>query len=253
MRVFRLLRVLLHLFAGLLICALVFPLSGETRRNAHIKRWSSRLLALCGIEVDIEYDAGVSVAPRALIVANHVSWLDIFVINSLHPCRFVAKSDIRDWPLIGWLCDKAGTIFISRGRLRDVRRIYQGLVTGLHAGERVAFFPEGTTAAQGMLLPFHANLFEAAIEAQVPVQPYALRYLDQRGNIHRAVDFIGDMSFAQSMLTILNTRGIRARLILLPIIATDDMQHRRELADAAHAVIKRALGHAEEVSSHPVR
>jgi 1-acyl-sn-glycerol-3-phosphate acyltransferase len=253
MFVFRLLRVLLHLCAGLLICALVFPLIDAPRRNAHIKRWSCRLLALCRIEMEIEHAADAAVAARALIVANHVSWLDIFVINSMHPCRFVAKSDIRDWPLIGWLCDKAGTIFISRGKLRDVRRIYQGLVTSLHAGERVAFFPEGTTAPQGTLLPFHANLFEAAIEAQVPVQPYALRYLDQQGRFHRAVDFIGDMSFAQSMLTILNTEGIRARLILLPIIDTESMPHRRELADAAHASIGRALGYAEEVSSHPAR
>ncbi len=253
MLAFRLLRVLLHLFAGLLTCALVFPLVDESRRGAHIKRWSCKLLALCRIDVDIEYAAGVIAAPRALIVANHVSWLDIFVINSLHPCRFVAKSDIRDWPLIGWLCDKAGTIFISRGKLRDVRRIYQGLVSSLHAGEHVAFFPEGTTAAQGTLLPFHANLFEAAIEAQVPIQPYALRYQDQQGNIHRAVDFIGDMTFVRSMLTILDTPGIHARLILLPAITTDGTPHRRELADTAHAVIERALDQAEEVLTHPGR
>lgn len=253
MLVFRLLRVLLHLFAGLLTCALVFPLIDEPRRSAHIKRWSCKLLALCHIEVDIDCVDGAIAAPRALIVANHVSWLDIFVINSMHPCRFVAKSDIRDWPLIGWLCDRAGTIFISRGKLRDVRRIYQGLVASLHAGEHVAFFPEGTTAPQGTLLPFHANLFEAAIEAQVPVQPYALRYLDEQGRFHRAVDFIGDMTFAQSMRTILNARRIHARLILLPVIATEGMPHRRELADAAHAAIGRALGYADEVSSHPAR
>ncbi len=101
------------------------------------------------------------------------------------PCRFVAKSDIRDWPLIGWLCDKAGTVFIARGKQRDVRRIYQGLVTSIRAGERIAFFPEGTTVGQGTLLPFHANLFEAAIDA-VPVQPYALRYVDQDGRLHGA-------------------------------------------------------------------
>jgi 1-acyl-sn-glycerol-3-phosphate acyltransferase len=251
MLAFRLLRVLLHLFIGLAICALLFPWVDATRRAVHIRRWSRDLLALCRVEVHIEHDTATASAPRALIVANHVSWLDIFVINSLHSCRFVAKSDIRDWPLIGWLCDKAGTIFISRGRVRDVRRIYQGLVSSLHAGEHVAFFPEGTTAPQGTLLPFHANLFEAAIEAQVPVQPYALQYLNADGQVHRAVDFIGDMTFAQSMMAILKAQGIRARLTILPIIATDGTPHRRELADTARASIARAIGQTEEAQIEP--
>lgn len=244
MAAFRLLRVLLHLFVGLAICVLVFPFTGAAGRIAHIRRWSEKLLALCRVEVRIS-DAGIAEARRALIVSNHISWLDIFVINTLHPCRFVAKSDIRSWPLIGWLCEKTGTIFISRGKLRDVRRIYQGLVTSLHAGEHVAFFPEGTTAAQGRLLPFHANLFEAAIEAGVPVQPFALRYTDSSGRLHPAVNFIGDMTFVQSMLTILKAGKITAQLVVLPAIPTGKTSHRRELADAAHAAIAQALGYAE--------
>lgn len=241
MIVYRLLRVLLHLFVGLATCALVFPLTDAAGRQAHVKRWSIKLLTLCGVEVQFGSERGAQPAPRALIVANHVSWLDIFVINSLHPCRFVAKSDIRDWPLIGWLCEKTGTIFISRGKLRDVRRIYQGLVASLHAGEHVAFFPEGTTAAQGTLLPFHANLFEAAMEAEVPVQPYALRYVDGQGQLHSAADFIGDMTFVDSMMTILKARGMTAQLTVLPAIATGESSHRRELADIARAAIAQAL------------
>lgn len=240
---FRLLRIVLHLFAGLATCALVFPFIGRAARNVRIKRWSLRLLALCGVQVQFSA-AGVAEARRALIVSNHVSWLDIFVINSLHPCRFVAKSDIRGWPLIGWLSQQAGTIFISRGKLRDVRRIYQGLVTSLHAGEHVAFFPEGTTAAQGTLLPFHANLFEAAIEAEVAVQPFALRYLDSRGQLHPAANFIDDMTFVQSVLTILRAGKMTAQLTVLPPIPTGAASHRRDLADIAHASIAAALGHS---------
>ncbi|NEX64470.1 lysophospholipid acyltransferase family protein [Noviherbaspirillum galbum] len=242
MPVLRLLRAVLHLFEGLATCALVFPFLGHDARQARIKSWSRRLVGLCKVDVTVTHAQGAAMAPRALIVSNHVSWLDIFVINSLAPCRFVAKSDIRDWPLVGWLCAKTGTIFISRGKLRDVRRIYQGLVSSLHAGERVAFFPEGTTAAQGSLLPFHANLFEAAIEAQVPVQPYALRYLDDRGNHHPAADFIGEMTFAQSMLAVLRAGGMRAEIVILPTLETGTASHRRDLADAAHAAIDAALG-----------
>lgn len=241
---FRLLRIVLHLFAGLGTCALIFPFIGTQARIVRIKRWSVSLLALCGVQVRFE-DVGVREASRALIVSNHVSWLDIFVINALHPCRFVAKSDIRGWPLIGWLSDQVGTIFISRGKLRDVRRIYQGLVASLHAGEHVAFFPEGTTAAQGTLLPFHANLFEAAVEAEVSVQPFALRYVDSRGQLHPAADFINDMTFVQSVLAILRAGKMTAHLIVLPPIPTGAASHRRELADMARASIAQALGYEQ--------
>lgn len=243
MVVFRLLRVLVHFSQGLVICALVFPLIDTAGRRAHIKRWSNKLLAICRVQLHVIHDHGAQDAPRALIVANHVSWLDIFLINAMHPCRFVAKSDIRDWPFIGWLCEKAGTIFISRGKLRDVRRIYQDLVASLHAGEHVAFFPEGTTSAQGVLLPFHANLFEAAIEADVPIQPYALRYVDEDGRLHPAADFIGDMSFGQSLLTILGATPMTAHLTLLPPIPTSQASHRRQLAETAQQAISSALGY----------
>lgn len=238
---FRLLRVLLHLFKGLTICAAIFPFVEQSGRQAYVQRWSTKLLAICGVTVRIKQEHHVHAAQRALIVANHVSWLDIFVINSMLPCRFVAKSDIRDWPLIGWLCAKTGTIFISRGKLRDVRRIYQGLVDSLRTGEHVAFFPEGTTASQGSLLPFHANLFEAAMEAGVPIQPYAVRYLDRYGNLHPAADFVGDMTFVQSLLTILRACGMTAELSLLPCIPTSAASHRRELANAARQAIAQAL------------
>jgi 1-acyl-sn-glycerol-3-phosphate acyltransferase len=250
---YRVVRMMLHLFAGLWTCAAVFPFLDAAGREARIHRWSTKLLALCRVKVTFRDSPGARPRSRALIVANHISWLDIFVINALHPCRFVAKSDIRDWPLIGWLCDRAGTIFISRGRVRDVRRIYQGLVASLHAGEHVAFFPEGTTAAQGTLLPFHANLFEAAIEAGAAIQPYALRYLDARGNPHEAVDFVGDTTFVQSMLAILGASGITAQLVALPAIPVEGTPHRRDLADAAHAAIADALGHADREAGGPRR
>ncbi len=239
-----------HLAVGLGICALQFPLLGEAGRNRRIQRWSRQLIAICGVTLVVNEDLQAEPVSPALIVSNHISWLDIFVINSVHPCRFVAKSDIRDWPLIGWLCDKSGTIFIARGRQRDVRRIFAGLVTSIHNGERVAFFPEGTTAAQGTVLPFHANLFEAAIEAQVPVQPYALRYLDADGVLHEAADFIGEMTFVESVLLILRSRGITAELIRLPAKSSAGA-HRRELAQSLHAAISGVLIPAADTADSP--
>jgi 1-acyl-sn-glycerol-3-phosphate acyltransferase len=138
------------------------------------------------------------------------------------------------------LCEKGGTVFIARGKQRAVRSVYQSLVTGLQAGERIAFFPEGTTAAQGQLLPFHANLFEAAIESGVDVQPCALRYIDACGGLHRAANFIGDTSFVESLMLILANAPMTAELLPQPAIAAQ-ASHRRELAAQARASIASAL------------
>ncbi|MET3133701.1 1-acyl-sn-glycerol-3-phosphate acyltransferase [Oxalobacteraceae bacterium GrIS 1.11] len=221
-------------------CALLFPWLGVAARNRHIRRWSRQLMGICGVRVEQSVDSA-AMLPQAMVVANHVSWLDIFVIDALHPCRFVAKSEIRAWPILGWLAAQAGTVFIARGKRRDLRHLFKGLVDKLAAGERIAFFPEGTTSAQGQLLPFHANLFEAAIDAKVPVQAIALSYVDAQGKSHASVDFLGDMTFAQSMVLILCGPPVTARLVCLPPITTTGA-HRREVALAAQTAVAAALG-----------
>lgn len=238
-------RVVLHLLSGLATSAFIFPWLDDAGRERRIRHWSAGLLAILRIRVDLRAENGERLEGRELIVANHVSWLDIFVINSQQPCRFVAKADIRGWPVLGWLCEKAGTIFIARGKQREVRRVYEGLVTSLRNGERIAFFPEGTTAAQGNLLPFHPNLFEAAIEARVPVQPVALRYVDADGNLHPAADFVGDMTFVGSLMTIMRASPMRVQL--MPLAEIDSTgAHRRELSQAAHRKIAARLGYVQE-------
>jgi 1-acyl-sn-glycerol-3-phosphate acyltransferase len=238
---FGLARLTVHLAVGLFKVAVLFPLLDARARERRVQRWSRQLVEICGVKMMFDHTRQLTPASPALVICNHVSWLDIFVINTLHPCRFVAKSDIRSWPLIGWLCAHTGTIFIARGKAREVRRIYEGLVHSIHQGERVAFFPEGTTAPQGTVLPFHANLFEAAIEAKVPVQPYAIRYVDAGGGLHTSADFIGDMSFAASVIAIMKSGGMTAELIRLPAMPTDGA-HRRELAQAAREAVAGALG-----------
>ena len=238
----RLARVVFHLIRGLATCALVFPWAGVSLRERLVRRWSARLLAICRVRV--EHLPGAQPLAHALIVSNHISWLDIFLINSLHPCRFVAKAEIRAWPVLGWLVAQAGTVFIARGNRRDLRHIFKGLVDALGQGQRVAFFPEGTTASQGQLLPFHANLFEAAIDAGVPVQPYALAYVDARGAWHAAVDYTGETTFVDSILRILQGEPVVARLGCLEPIAAEGA-HRRELSAQAREAIAGALGAVE--------
>lgn len=239
-QVLRLARLVLHMLEGMATCAIVFPWISADARNLHIRRWSRQLLGMCNVTVQMSNGSAVPLKD-GMIVANHVSWLDIFVINALYPCRFVAKSEIRAWPLAGWLVEKAGTVFIERGNRRELRSVFKGLVTALHSGQRVAFFPEGTTAAQGNILPFHANLFEAAVDAKVRVQPFALSYKDEKGRHHPSVDFIGDMTFVESVLEIIRGKPVHARLACLEPMEGEGA-HRRELAQAAHDAIGMSLG-----------
>lgn len=234
----RLARVVVHLCEGLATCALIFPLASSALRARLTRGWSRRLLRLCRVEV--EHGAGVPALAHALVVANHVSWLDIFVINALNPCRFVAKAEIRQWPVMGWLAAGAGTVFIARGNRRELRHVFKGLVEVLQRGERVALFPEGTTGLQGQVLPFHANLFEAAIDAGVAVQPYALAYVDDRGALHPSIEYVGETTFVDSLLRILQGPPVRARLACLaPLEGVG--AHRRELALAAQEAVAAAV------------
>lgn len=232
----RLLRVLVHVGEGLITCALLFPLVSGARRDRLVARWSRRLLTICRVELAPH---GMPLA-HALVAANHVSWLDIFVINAVAPSHFVAKAEIRAWPVLGWLTAQAGTVFIARGSRRALRHTFKGIVDQLEQGARVAFFPEGTTAAQGTLLAFHANLFEAAIDAGVPVQPLALVYLDAAGAPHPGVDFTGAVTFGASLLTILGGPPVQARLQWLAPVAGRDA-HRRDLSAATRVAIAGAI------------
>ncbi|MES2742410.1 MAG: lysophospholipid acyltransferase family protein [Pseudomonadota bacterium] len=234
----RLARIVAHVFLGMLICGAVFPWAGPQRHDALVRRWSRRLLGLCNVRLAT---TGAAPLAHAMVVANHVSWLDIFVINSVYPCRFVAKAEIRAWPMLGWLAAGAGTVFIARGDRRGLRHLFTGLVDKLRSGERIAFFPEGTTAAHGTLLPFHPNLFEAAIDAGVPVQPLALAYADPLGAVPAALDFTGDTSVQQSVLAILGGPPVTASVAFLAPLTSVDA-HRRDLAAAARQAVAAALG-----------
>jgi 1-acyl-sn-glycerol-3-phosphate acyltransferase len=239
----RLLQVLLHLLRGLFICTLVFPWLRRERRLDCIGRWSAQLL--CIFRVSVELAPGSCAAASGLWVANHVSWIDVFVINALFPARFVAKSEVRRWPLVGALCMKAGSIFIARANRRDLHCIMALLTRALNTGERVVVFPEGTSTAQGAMLPFRANLFEAAIGANVAVQPVAISYFDADGGFNRAVEYIGDITLLDSMVAMLSGKSIRAMLHILPALPAHTVD-RHYLAQHAYRAIHSTLGDSDQ-------
>ncbi len=240
----RLLLTGMHLVYGALQVALLFPLAGGTRRQ-HLKRhWSRQLLTL--LDIRIEADARDLVALRAgLLVANHVSFIDIFVINALLPSAFVAKSEVAQWPLIGWLSRRTGTVFIERGSRRAAHRTHRQMLGALGAGQRLAIFPEGTTSAGHGVLPFHAALFQSAIDAAAPVHAIALSYRDADGARSEAAAYIDDIGLLQCLLTVLRCGGLVAHVTRAASFAPP-LEDRRHLAHGAHQAVASALARISE-------
>lgn len=206
------------------------------QRDREVGRWSRRLLELAGVQVSFQGDPPT----HGLMVMNHVSWIDIFVLNAVCPSRFVAKSEISRWPLIGYLCTRSGTLYIERGRKRAAREANAAIASALAAGERVAVFPEGTTSYGEHVLHFHAALLQPAIDTAVEVHPVALRYAERDGAPTRRPSYVGDQSLMASLWALLSQRRTLARLEFGSPVAAAGW-HRRALADALHAAVSRRL------------
>jgi len=234
----RLIRVAMHVLHGMAIVALRFGSLDTAQRQQRIGWWSRGLLRAIGVHlvVDGDFRAGAN-----LLVANHVSWLDIAAVHAVCPrARFVSKSDVRHWPLLGWLIGAVGTLFIERERKRDALRVVHQIAASLQAGETVAVFPEGTTGDGRALLPFHANLLQAAIASDVPVQPVALRYSEPGFDWSPSVGWLGATTLVHSVWAIACARGVQVQVSVLPARGTAHAD-RRALAQRLHDDIAQSL------------
>lgn len=239
LRVLRLGGAVLVVLAGLLILAAIFPWASRALRQTLTMRWTRALLAALGIRMRVT--GGLPhMAGGVMFAANHLSWLDPFLVLAQCPAHFVAKSEVRGWPVLGWLAAQSGTLFIERERRRDVGRISALFTELLHAGDNVALFPESTTGDGSALNPFKPALLQAACASNSHLCPVAIRYVDQAGHPHKAPVWVGDMTFAESILRITAARGITAELIFCPCIA-GAQQTRRALALQAQTAIASAL------------
>jgi 1-acyl-sn-glycerol-3-phosphate acyltransferase len=181
------------------------------------------------------------VVPGCLLVANHVSWIDIFVINALAPAAFVAKEEVRRWPVIGWLAARHDTVFLRRGSRGHARIINQEIADILAQGKLVAVFPEGTTTDGTALLHFHAALIQPALVAGRPVVPMAISYWEADGQRSLAPRYDGDISLGECTLAILRRPVIEARLISTPVLGLAG-EDRKQVAASARAAIAAAAG-----------
>lgn len=203
------LRLLAHIGAGLWTYHLRFPGFSPAQRQAAVQAWADGMLGKIGIT--LQRQGTPAAAGPVLLVANHISWLDIVTMHAARYCRFVSKAGIRQWPLVGSMADAAGTLYIQRESRRDAMRVVHQMADSLRGGDVVAVFPEGTTSDGIHMLPFHANLLQAAIAVNAPVQPVAIAYTDSAtGQPTLAPCYIGDDTLLVSIWRTLTAPAIQA-------------------------------------------
>jgi 1-acyl-sn-glycerol-3-phosphate acyltransferase len=232
------LRLGMHLMRGVWIVALRFPRYSAQQRREATRVWSVKLLRLAGMRLVVHNDQA-RLDHGALVVGNHISWIDIYAINAWRPTPFVSKAEVRKWPVIGWLAHRLDTVFIHREKRRDAQRAMHEMAERLGHGGVVCVFPEGTTSDGVELLPFHANLFQAAVSAGAPVQPICLLYEDAEGRQSTAPAYVGDVSLGQSVDAVLRNGPITVHLYVGEAIEAGD--DRRVLAAKAREAVEGAL------------
>jgi len=238
--VWRLARLTPHVLHGLWIVKRRFDLMTASERHGRIQWWSVKTLRILGIELKSQGEA-TALPVGHLLVANHVSWLDIAGVHAVLPqARFVSKADVKHWPVVGALVEGAGTLFIERASKRDALRVVHQTAAALQAGDCVAVFPEGTTGAGPELLPFHANLLQAAVSVQAPVLPVVLRWYEPGERYSTAARFIGDTTLVQSLWCIASAQGLGIEVQVLPSVMTEG-QERRALGEVLRQLIAAKL------------
>lgn len=238
LRAIRLVSLSWHVFSGVLQ-SFIYPHVSKRFQQHMMQKWAIGFLKILNIKLHSHGKPPGIEIPRALLVANHVSWLDICVVMAICPTRFVAKSEIAIWPVIGMLCKNTGILFIKRAKRNDTARINQDIVDVLEAGERVTLFPEGTTADGTYLNHFHASLLQSAVTADALVYPVSIRYRNTNDEICVEAAYI-DPSLLLSLRQILAQSQIDVDLFFGdPILS--GMKNRRELTRELESVIAQTL------------
>jgi 1-acyl-sn-glycerol-3-phosphate acyltransferase len=242
-------RLVVHLLFGALL-AIFYPRLARDKQRATLQRWSGQLLAILHITLHPTTPPDDIRTQGGLLVANHVSWLDIFVLNAVLPTRFVAKIEVRDWFLIGWLCRRSGTLFVKRETRQHLIALNQVIADALKQQEIIGLFPEGTSSEGCEVGEFYPALFQGAVDAAAPVLPACLYYHDPQGKHSQLAAYAGNTSLAESIWRILRCHDLHVSLTFSPPLNLPE-PNRRTLSRAAHAAIVHNLHWtAHEAQSH---
>ncbi len=239
--------ILAHLVVGVPI-ALIFmsrwlkdveTSEGPMGRKA-LRIWSKGICRIFGVRVEVQ---GAPLDSPVMLVANHTTWLDIETISAVRPAAFVAKAEIRSWPIVGWLATRGGSIYHERGDRGSLARTASAVHDKLASGGDAAIFPEGRVGPSGGVLKFHGRLMQPALDANVPVQPVGLRYRT-RPHDNDMVSFIDDESFGANVWRVLGNPVSTATVIFLEPVPPQE-GGRKAMATEARRRIVDALGYEQ--------
>ncbi|WP_320777770.1 lysophospholipid acyltransferase family protein, partial [Streptomyces sp. CRN 30] len=207
-------------------------------RELLVRGWSRAVVRALGVRLRVT--GAVAPAPGGLLlVANHVSWLDVPLLAAVRPARMLAKTEVRRWPVAGALAARGGTLFIDRDRLRALPGTVARIAGALRAGRTVTAFPEGSTwcgRAQGR---FRRAVFQAALDAAVPVQPVRLSYRRAgHAGASTAPAFVGDDTLLASLWRVASARALVAEVRVLPVLPPGTAPDRRTLARLAQEAVR---------------
>jgi 1-acyl-sn-glycerol-3-phosphate acyltransferase len=236
-RLWRSARLFTHLLQGVATAALVLPRLSPEAREERIRQWCSTVLAILQVSVRVRGHVPKADTRGMLFVANHISWIDIWVLKAQLPMRFVSKSEIRDWPVIGWLALHAGTLFVTRHKRQQTGQTMNSVEEALRENDNLCFFPEGTTTDGTELKPFKSSLFQAAVNARAGVWPLMIFYPHPQGGANTDVAYSGDTTMLQSLCAVLSQKEIAVELEFAEPLEMQEWSERRQLAQQARQAI----------------
>ena len=245
-RYFRISRVIAHVFIGVTIISVVFPFLSAPPKLRVIKWWHQALLNAFNLRISAHGHVPSHMVSSTMVVANHISWLDVHALNSFVSLRFIAKSELSKWPVFGYLAKNADVLFINRDNRRDAARVANMTAESLRAGDNLCLFPEGTTTDGSTIAPFKSSIIQAAIEANANIQAVAIRYPHPDGGSNTAMAYAGDTTMKQSFAQILQQQAPIVELhFLVPIITAnlaEEAKNRRDLTMQIEQKIRATLG-----------
>lgn len=236
-RFLRFLRLAVHIFIGVFLTLLfagLLRMSFDTPfYRGLVKWWLGRIPRIIGMQVTV---TGEPVEGAVLMVANHISWLDIALLGGVANPRFLSKAEVRNWPVIGWLADKSGTLFITRGKAGAAAQASATILQAMQGGRAVLLFPEGTTTTGNDVRTFHARLFAPVFDANVPVQPVALRYPGSDKLTNPLIPYVDHQSLINNLNAILGEKELNAEVHFLPLIYPQGLDRKNLAAQAEEQV-----------------
>lgn len=236
-------RLVLKLLEGLLLIGCVFPHIRPSERDVIIECWCREVLDVLSIRLNLRGETPPGRVSSVLFVANHVSWMDILVINACRRVRFVAKTEVRQWPLVGWMAARTGTLFLKRTSPHELARVTKGVAASLRRGDCVALFPEGTTTDGTSVQSFHSGLFESAIAAEALVWPVAITYKRPDGSLDSDIAFVGSQSLVSSIVNVLARPATQAQLSFTSPVESSAGDRRALTAWCQQAIEQSLAGH----------